>query len=72
MLSFDKLSFSQVARLQQKYKTYYQSWSSQHQATSQGGTAWEMDNSNLGDASLSLMDIVGDDKQEFQSEKQPP
>ncbi len=43
-------------------------WGGQ-QVTAQSAGAWDIDSSNLGDASLSIMDIMGDNRNDYVDDK---
>ena len=70
MLSFEKLSFSQVTKLHQKYKVFYDAWASKQRPGSGGpgglgGGIGDMMDSLEGcgfsDTAMSVMDFTGDD-----------
>lgn len=60
LLAFDKLSFAQVTKLHNRYKAFYECW-----AESQPNNE-EMNDSEIGDASLSVMEIMGTDRDDEQ------
>ena len=64
-LAFDKLSFAQVTKLHQRYSLFYDTWySSVDQENADKG-----DMSELGDASLSIIEIMGNGGQAEQSKR---
>ena len=56
ILAFEQLSFSQVCNLHQKYCSFYEAWEKARKHNI--GNIAEADASQLGDASLSILDIM--------------
>ena len=73
VLSFEKLSFSQVTKLHQKYKAFYEVWSSKQQA--RGGAEGllgvashvndnmmdSLEGCGFNDTAMSMMDFTGEE-----------
>ena len=53
-LAFDKLSFAQVTKLHMRYKVFFEAWLSCQQENAE-----KFDMSEPGDASLSIIEIMG-------------
>ncbi|KAI0218824.1 Anaphase-promoting complex subunit 5 [Lamellibrachia satsuma] len=63
LLAFDKLSFSQVAALHNRYKAFYSQWGGSKNDCTRPDSQDVLNTSNMSESSISFMELASDDEE---------
>ena len=63
LLAFDKLSFSQVAALHNRYKAFYSQWGGSKNDCARRDSQDVLNTSNMSESSISFMELASDDEE---------